>query len=386
MSDHTVLVVEDNQIVARDIQRKLERLGYAVCGTAASGRKAVEKAAATQPDLVLMDIRLRGDIDGVEAASQIRERLGIPVVYLTAYTDEETVRRAKQTEPLGYLVKPFDENVLRTTIELAFFRASMERKLRQSESWLRTTLRCMGDATLVTDAQGQVKFVNPAAERLTGWGEAEALGRPWWEVVQLLEAETRRPTTEPISRALEDRQVVTVGESILLVDRRGGESPAEVTAAPIFDEGEAGGLVLVLRDATERTLMEQALKLDQEVQRAVFAAVGDAIFLRSVDGRFILVNAAAERLLGGSEPELVGKRDAEVLAPETGRQIREAHDAALATGLPQSIECAFRSQGVHGTYGVTLTVCRGGGGSVLGVVGLARAIPGQSGPAGGGAE
>lgn len=114
-----ILVVEDEQIVALDIQGMLRRLGYTVTGLAATGEMAITKAEQTKPDLVLMDIKLRGDIDGIEAGQQIKARFGIPVIYLTANTDQDTYERAMATAPLGYLQKPFEIDVLAAAIAKA---------------------------------------------------------------------------------------------------------------------------------------------------------------------------------------------------------------------------------------------------------------------------
>lgn len=121
-----VLVVEDENIVARDILTMLKGLGYGVAAVASSGREAIEKAAAKQPDVVLMDIVLKGAIDGVQAAQEIRNRFHIPVIYLTAYADDDTLQRAKVTEPFGYILKPFEERELHIAIELALYRHRMD--------------------------------------------------------------------------------------------------------------------------------------------------------------------------------------------------------------------------------------------------------------------
>ena len=116
MTNAQILVVEDEGIIAKDIQNILKSMGYAVPAIASSGEGAIKKAAETFPDLVLMDIVLGGHMDGVEAAEQIRDRFDIPVVYLTAYADNKTLQRAKITEPYGYILKPFSERELHTTI------------------------------------------------------------------------------------------------------------------------------------------------------------------------------------------------------------------------------------------------------------------------------
>src|SRR3989449_566025 len=130
MAPAQILVVEDENIVARDIERNLHVLGYEVPAIAASGEDAIDKAVAIHPDLVLMDIRLRGRIDGVSAAQEIGGRLAIPVVYLTSYADDETLHRAKLTEPFGYIVKPFEKKDLHATIEMALYRHQTQMTLR----------------------------------------------------------------------------------------------------------------------------------------------------------------------------------------------------------------------------------------------------------------
>jgi CheY-like chemotaxis protein len=122
MTDAKILVVEDENIVALEIKKRLQKLGYIVPGVASTGEDAISKAEGIRPDLVLMDIMLKGEIDGIHAAGEIRKRFNIPVVYLTAYSDEETLHRAKLTEPYGYILKPFEEDDLRTTIEIALYR------------------------------------------------------------------------------------------------------------------------------------------------------------------------------------------------------------------------------------------------------------------------
>ncbi|MCQ1536743.1 response regulator [Methanosarcina sp. KYL-1] len=119
MEKAKILVVEDQNIVALNIRNKLMNLGYTVPSTAASGEEAIRKTELTGSDLVLMDIMLKGDMDGIEAAREIKSRFGIPVLYLTAYTDSETLERAKMTEPSGYISKPFKEEDLHSNIEMA---------------------------------------------------------------------------------------------------------------------------------------------------------------------------------------------------------------------------------------------------------------------------
>jgi len=129
MPKEKILIVEDERVVARDIQNRLKNLGYSVCGSASSGEDAVKKTSELQPDLVLMDIVLKGEMDGIDAAGQIRERFNIPVVYLTAFSDEKTLQRARLTGPYGYILKPFEDSELRSNIEVALYKGEMDARI-----------------------------------------------------------------------------------------------------------------------------------------------------------------------------------------------------------------------------------------------------------------
>lgn len=174
MTQTRILVVEDESIVAADIQDRLESMGYEVPATVASGEKAVEMADLLSPHLVLMDIQLKGRMDGVEAANQIRQRFGIPVIYLTANADHPTVQRAKVTEPFGYVIKPFEEMELRTTIEVALYKHQAEQMLKESEKRYRLLVELSPEAIIV-ESDDRIVYANKAAANLFGAESAEIL-------------------------------------------------------------------------------------------------------------------------------------------------------------------------------------------------------------------
>jgi len=152
VSGARILIVEDEAIEALDIERRLTASGYTVIDSVSTGEEAVRRVEETGPDLVLMDISLHGEMDGVSAAGVIRARFDIPVIYLTAYADEPTLQRAKITEPYGYIVKPFKERELYIAIDMALYKHKLERKLKDNEKWLATTLRSIGDAVTPPNA------------------------------------------------------------------------------------------------------------------------------------------------------------------------------------------------------------------------------------------
>ena len=180
-----VLVVEDEGIIARDIANMLEQLGYEVSGEAGTGDEAIELASNTATDLVLMDIKLRGAADGIQTAAEIREQFGIPVVFLTSHADGETLRRANQTQPFGYVVKPFNEADLKVAVEVGLNRHALHQEAEEKQVWFNTALSSISDAVIAADMEGRIQHFNRAAEQLTGWRRTDALGCRFGDVIQM---------------------------------------------------------------------------------------------------------------------------------------------------------------------------------------------------------
>lgn len=259
MDKRRILVVEDERLVAKHIENMVRGLGYEVAGVAASGEDAVRIALGTLPDLVLMDIRLRGEMDGIAASEQIWDKAAIPIVYLTAYADEATLERAKVTGPFGYLLKPFEERELYTAIEMALYKHKTDRELKERERWLSTILTSIGDGVISTDREGRVTFMNSVAEVLTGRKKEDGLGRELAEVLILVGEKTNRRVKVPARATARRRVGGPDGQGLLLL--RGEEKvPVEIGAALIRDEKDrVDGTVLVFRDVTQRKLQEEKL-------------------------------------------------------------------------------------------------------------------------------
>lgn len=253
-----ILIVEDENIVAKDIHNTLQSLGYIVTATVATGEEAIQKAGETRPDLVLMDIMLKGYQDGVEAAQKILAMYNIPVIYLTAYSDDRTLQRAKITEPYGYVLKPFEERELHIAIDMALYKHRMTQKLQEREQWLAKILKTINDAVIVIDGKGAVTFMNSVAETLTGWTQKEAAGRPLAEVFKIIEAADSPTSVErPVSRVSHEGR--SDGYSRLLT-KDGREIPIDDSAAPLRDESDnVTGAVLVFRDISARLQAQSKL-------------------------------------------------------------------------------------------------------------------------------
>jgi two-component system, cell cycle sensor histidine kinase and response regulator CckA len=277
MAKASVLVVDDEGIVALDISSRLKVLGYQVCGVAATGEDAISKAAADRPDLVLMDIKLKGPIDGIEAAEYLRARLGVPVIFLTAFADEKTLERAKVAEPYGYIIKPFEERELLTAIEMALCKHQAETRLKQSEQWLAITLRSISDAVIAADARGHITLMNSAAEALTGWKQVEAALVDASVVVRIVNEQTGAFETNPIARVLREGVTFDLDSQAVLQARDGREIPIACSPAPIKDDrGAVIGAVLILRDLTGQRRLEEEMLRNQKLESIGVLAGGIA--------------------------------------------------------------------------------------------------------------
>jgi PAS domain S-box-containing protein len=272
----TILIVEDEPVIAEAIELTLRDLGYLVLGHASTADEALRSAAQNRPDLVLMDIRLRGLRDGIQAAELLRDQFRLPVVFLTAHADEATLRRARKTAPYGYVVKPFKMSDLRTAVEIALERHELETRLRERERWFATTLRSIGDAVMCTDLEGAVSFMNTRAEALTGWSFAEALGRPFREVLILRNEATGQPVEVPVGEALRERVVKLLPAEVLLSDRNGQERPVDDSVAPILDDEKVLGAVLVFRDLSEKRGLQRRLEFADRLAALGTMAAGVA--------------------------------------------------------------------------------------------------------------
>ena len=264
-----ILVVEDEQVVALDVEATLEGMGYQVVGIAGTGHEALQMTEKSCPDLVLMDIQLHGSTDGIVTATEIRKRWEIPVVFVTAFASADVLARARTAGAYGYVTKPFRTTELNATVAIALEQHRLTKQIFQEHGWLRTLLAGMSDGVIAADIKAEVKFMNGVAEKLTGWTLNEALGRPIEEVYPLRTEDGRRVKLCQLRRAIATNQ--PIGRERFLLEHRSGRTIIiEDSASPIHDsQGQLVGAVTVMTDITERQQAEREReRLIAELQRS----------------------------------------------------------------------------------------------------------------------
>ena len=267
MSTAKIFIVEDEAIVAESLNDQLEGLGYIVTGNAPSGEEALRNIKNNLPNLVLMDIMLEGEMDGVETAQQIRELYGIPVIFLSAYSDSETLGRAKLTEPFGYLIKPYKERELHTTLEITLYKHRMEKRVREHERWLDTLLRSIGDGVITVGIDGLLTSMSPVAETLTGLSEAELINKDLLGLLKIEESGIYPIIPDLIDQALDGETVsCLVDDEPILINANGKRIVIDFSAAPIRNEqDEIIGAVLTMRDISARKQAEIELSEARQI-------------------------------------------------------------------------------------------------------------------------
>lgn len=300
-----VLIVEDESIVALDLQRRLIRLGYEVPRVAASHDQTLRAVLETSPNIVLMDINISGDIDGIDTAKKI----DLPVIFLTAYSEEKTLQRAKESKPYGYLVKPFSERELHATIQMALERHEVETRLREREQSLaqtceqlelgkreleekagelfvqkqrfEVTLNSIGDGVITTDTVGNVTYLNPVAERKTGWKMSEAVGLPISQVMVLVDEETQQSTVSPVEASMLTGQVAGMAHNSALMSQCGELFSIDASTSPMCDHEEnMVGTVIVFHDVTDTRRLA-----DEMTYQATHDSLTDLVSRREFEKR-----------------------------------------------------------------------------------------------------
>ncbi len=270
MENAKILIVEDQKTTAKKIEKDLLKMGYTITSIASTGEEVIESIEKNRPDLVLMDIILEGKMDGIDASEQIQATFDIPVVFLTAYADTTKLKRATMTEPYGYLVKPFESKELRATIESAIYKHRSEKKLKESQMWLNTTLNSIGDGVITINLSGHVIFINKVAISLIKAESDYAIGKPLEDVFTMMDEQTGAKIEIPIQKII-DKGISTKISSNILANVKRNKITVEYSFEPIKDDKtNLIGFALVFRDVTKKISAEKRLQRYQnDLERMV---------------------------------------------------------------------------------------------------------------------
>ncbi|HWQ18587.1 MAG TPA: PAS domain S-box protein [Methanotrichaceae archaeon] len=368
MAKARIMIVEDEAIVAMDLKEELLAIGYDVPIAVSSGEEAIEMAEKLRPDLILMDIVLEGDLDGVAAAEKITSRRDIPVIYLTAYADYLTLQRAKATGPFGYILKPYDKKTIQISIDMALNKHQMEVKLKESEARYRAVVEDQTELVCRFNDDLILTFVNDAYCRYFGKGCHDLLGQSF---LQLIPEEDRQRVRELITSLSPEKTAASCECRAILM---GGIRWHQWTNRAIFDDH--GCLIefqSVGRDITERKVMEMALQKSELRFRGIADRSIDLIFTTDSQGRITYVSPAAA-MLGYDLEEVIGKPIESYILDSDLHQAKEGLDQVLLGGLLENYQInLIRKDGSTVAAEVNVSPVYNQG-QIIGVQGIARDI------------
>jgi len=317
-----VLIVEDDYDIALGLSQSLEMMGYSVLGCVDSGEEAIKKAVEMKPEVILMDIWLKGKLDGIEAAAEIQKQSPIPIIYLSSHSDRAVLERAKATQYYGYIFKPFDMRDLQIQIEICLSRHRVERMLSESADLFKSILQWTPDSVMITDTLGRIVFWNNGARLTFGYDEKEVIGKPFSQFIPQRFHENHSLIVEltRLSGQSETRM------DLFGLRKSGAEFPIELSLS-VWKSGVHSFFSVIIRDATLKKkeadshyLLEKALENTQ-----VGVTIADA------EGKILFTNAAEARMHGYSVHELVGK-SVRLLAPEQKWSPIPLHDKRILGG------------------------------------------------------
>lgn len=309
MMQKKILIVEDEPIIALELSERLQQNGYLISGIASNGSEAQKKFKVNITDLILLDISLKGDINGIELAEIIRQTSDIPIIYITAFSDQATLAKAKLTQPSGFLLKPFNQRELETTIEISLYKYEMEKKIKENERWLNHTLNGISDAIITTDKSGTINFANSSAEQIIGLQIEKMTGNQVDSVIKFHDAILQLSLTNTSLFEISNGPDSHTFSEALLINHQNEKIFVEYKATLLRDDfGNLSGCVFVIRDLTAKKIIQAALNKSEVRYKAVIEQITDGIIIYDFKTHKVLeTNKAYRELTGYSEEELLTK-------------------------------------------------------------------------------
>ncbi|MFZ2277758.1 MAG: response regulator [Prosthecobacter sp.] len=322
-----ILIVENEGLVGCDMATTLGKLGYVVVAICASGEEALERLDEFRPDLVLMDVHLAGQMDGIDTARELQSRSRVAIVYVTACADLDTVARARGTHPHGYLLKPFNHDELRLAVEVAAQRHFEENERQRREHSYFEAFQSLADGVIAADLSGGVVFMNPSAARATGWDAQEAVGRSLNEVFRIYQS-----TGEPAEILSAESATQAAERTVYLTTLAGERVPIQDRTAPLRDaQGQLTGLIILFRAAAVPAPVEATPIPNRSTAPLVdvVESISDPLFALDARWRVTYANASALRLFDRNLQNMLGLSLWDIMPSAT----RELHHEAFAHAM-----------------------------------------------------
>lgn len=312
-----ILVVEDEGLVAEDLKDMVLGFGYVVPGIAKTGEMAIALAGEHQPDLILMDINLIGEMDGITAGGEIRSRWGIPIIYVTAFASQAIIDRAKITGPSGYILKPFNERQIHTTIEIALYNSQLEQLLKEHDSTINTLINATSNPLILINGQGLISGLNAAMAKTVGKLPEQLIGTPFMNLLdgdgistRLAEA-VQFAASGKQSRFEEEHKVTFYDQSVIPI---------------INSHGSVQSIAVFCTDITYLKVADRQLKATNEqlvternrlaALTAALDSMDDVVIITDSAGIITYVNGVFKTRFGYSLPDVEGKHISTLAAPE----------------------------------------------------------------------
>jgi len=307
------MIVEDEAIVALDIRKSLEKRGYHVCSVVDNGESAIEAIPGNTPDLILMDIMLRGTLDGIETTRIINSRYDIPIIYLTSHSDEDTILKIKDTDVYGYLLKPVNENELFVTVEIVINKTRLENRVRRSEKKYRDLVENMQEGVWAIDDSEMTIFVNPRMAEMLGYEIDELIGRSYFDFMHSYE---RHGAEEMLQKR---RKGIREQHKFRFIRKDGADLHVSVASSPLFNKAGYAGTLNCVQDFSDQKKLEDDLRESEEKYRILIETSPDGVYLVGFDGKILYCNQQAALMHGyPSSGYLTGKNIREIIESGSG--------------------------------------------------------------------
>jgi two-component system, response regulator PdtaR len=297
-----ILVVEDEAITAMELQKKLISWGYDVVDMVSSGENAIKKALELKPDLILMDILLKGSMTGVDAAREIKNLVDIPIIYLTAYCNDETFEGAKITQPYAYLIKPFQENELKFAIEMAFYGHQSQLKLKESEAHYRILAESTTDMIFIINKDLLVDYVNESSLKYLKQPKEEIIGKPLKQIFPENVFEFQKKTLVEIFRTKKS----LCSEDLMVFPEE--ELWVSTCFKPLKDQnGQIYAIMGISRDISQYKRIQEEFQGQDNLDLDLIENITHPIFYKDKLGLYLACNRAFQDLVGLTKEEIIGK-------------------------------------------------------------------------------